>query len=887
MLTATRLTCNYQTDPMGIDERVRFGWVIESDRQEILQRSYTLHIAEDPGFSTLVFDSGMIDSQESVHVYADGFEPESNSRYWVRVAIRDNRGESSPWSTAASFETAMLSSELWKAHFITGDREEDGSRSDAKALRSTFRISGAIASARAYATALGLYELHLNGSRVGDYLLTPGWSSYESRLLYQSYDITGMLVQGENAIGALVGAGWYKGTMGFMLKRNHYGNRAALLCQLEITYDDGSKEIIGSDGSWKCSESAITFSEIYDGEIYDARNEEPQWASPGFDDSAWEPVSLLPTDYSRLKAQDGEPIRRISSIPAQQLMITPEGDTVLDFGQNLTGWVRFSVSGKAGDRVELQHAEILDSDGNFYTENLRAAKAALSYTLRGDGLEVFEPHFTFYGFRYVRILSYPAEVRMEDFTAVVIHSDMAPTGSFSCSNPLLNRLQHNILWGMKGNFLDIPTDCPQRDERLGWTGDAQIFAGEACFLMNTDPFFRKWLRDLAADQTPEGGVPHVIPNIIHEQIPVEDILADPHSSSAWGDAAVIIPWTLYTSYGDRQILSEQYESMKGWVEYIRARAADGLIWDSGFHFGDWVALDAAEGSYFGATPTELVATAYYAHSTGLLAKSARVLGHEEDQKTYEQLHEAIKTAYQKQFLHPNGSLIPRTQTACILSLHFRLIETRSIEPVVQLLVDLIDQAGGHLNTGFVGTPYICQALSDNGRVAEAYDLLLKEDYPSWLYQVRQGATTIWEHWDGLRPDGTMWSSDMNSFNHYAYGAVGQWLYSVIGGIRTTDEGAGWREMIIRPEIGGGLSYAETSLETVYGLLSVRWDRTMARDQEQVTLQVRIPHNTTAQIILPGAAAILEDSGLQFSLKDSQALSAAGSGTYRITYERET
>ncbi|HHV97962.1 MAG TPA: family 78 glycoside hydrolase catalytic domain [Clostridiaceae bacterium] len=882
MLKAVKLKCEYLVNPVGIGEtRPRFSWILESDLRNVRQETYRIQLAVDDCFNTILWDTGTIHSSESAHVEYNGPALASSTRYFYRVKITDNHGQESSWSDVAYFETAMLDNSQWKARFITPEKMGAGNSSRGYLLRKEFVLDGEIEFARIYSTALGLYELSLNGCRVGDELLTPGWTAYKKRLQYQTYDVTNMLKNGINAIGATIGCGWYKGDLaGWLGRRNLYGDRNALLLQMLIRYKDGREQLILSDESWKAIEGPILYSEIYHGEIYDARLEQNGWDSPGFDDSNWRSVETIDYDMSVLTPQDGLPVKRQEFFKPISLITTPKGERVLDFGQNLVGWVRFTVKGKAGDRVVLRHAEVLDADGNFYTENLRSAKARIEYILKGGTAETFEPSFTFQGFRYVMVEEYPGELLPEAFTAVVIHSDMEPTGSFSCSNELLNQLQHNILWGLKGNFVDVPTDCPQRDERLGWTGDAQVFIRTACYLMGTVPFFKKWLRDMKAEQLENGGIPYVIPNVLAKIAENDKLIQDDHSSCGWGDAAVICPWTIYQCYGDRRILEEQYESMKGWVEYIRSQAQDGVLWNTGFHFGDWLALDAKEGSYFGATPNDFVATAFYAYSTELLAKSAEVLGLINDAQNYKQLHKDIVNAFRREFFTPAGRLAVMTQTAHILALMFGLVPEEHRKRTVDTLIALLDENEGHLTTGFLGTPYICHVLSSNGKLDAAYNLLLKEDYPSWLYQVKMGATTIWEHWDGIKPDGSMWDPAMNSFNHYAYGAIGDWMYRVVAGLDTDPDAPGYKRILIRPQPGGGLTHVKAGYLSVYGKISIQWRIC----NNELFIDVVVPHNTTAHIILPDASPeCIKGDDVTFTSCAGGAEAELGSGTYHFNY----
>lgn len=882
MLKAVKLKCEYLENPIGIGEtKPRFGWVLESDGKNVIQETFRIQVADDAGFTSPVWDTGTVNSSESVHVEYAGAALASSTRYFFRVKVTGSQGQESPWSEPGFFETAMLDVSQWKASFISPEDTDSGASSKARLLRREFMLDGEIAFARVYATALGMYELFINGKRVGDALLTPGWTDYKKRLQYQTYDVTDMLKKGSNAVGAAVGCGWYKGCLaGWLGRRNIYGNRTVLLFQMLVRYTDGREQLAVSDENWKASDGPIQYSELYHGETYDARLEQCGWDLPGFDDSGWEPAQVIEHDMSILTPQDGLPVRRQETLKPVSMFTTPRGERVIDFGQNIAGWVKFTIKGKAGERVVLKHAEVLDAAGNFYTENLRSAKARIEYILKGNGVETFEPHFTFQGFRYVMIEEFPGEPSTADFAAVVIHSDMEPTGSFSCSNELVNQLQRNILWGLKGNFIDVPTDCPQRDERLGWTGDAQVFIRTACYLMGTEPFFKKWLRDLKAEQLENGGVPFVIPDVLTSAVQNDKLIHESHSSTGWGDAAVICPWTVYQSYGDRRILEEQYESMKDWVEYIRAHAQKGVLWNTGFHFGDWVALDAKEGSYFGATPNDLTATAFYAYSTELLAKTAAVLGNKSDAEEYTRLHAAIVEAFRNEFYTPAGRLAARTQTAHILALMFGLVPEEHRARTVNTLLALMDENGGHLVTGFLGTPYFCHVLSQNGQLDKAYNLLLKEDYPSWLYQVKMGATTVWEHWDGIKPDGTMWSADMNSFNHYAYGAIGDWLYRVAAGLETDPDAPGYKRILMHPQPGGGLTYAGAEYMSAYGRIAIKWNI----EGSSMVVDVTVPHNTTAHITLPGALPeTISADGVNFSVCSGGAEAEIGSGTYRFTY----
>lgn len=845
MLRIIALKCDHSVNPLGVDnQNPSFSWMLESDQKGILQQSYSIEVAAECGFSKTIWASGKVNSDQSVFVRYQGPALTPMTRYYYRVRVTDNKGEDSGWSQPAFFETGLMNPENWQAEFITQPNKQDEQQYSAASpmLRKAFRCKEGIVCARVYATALGLYEIKINGRRVGDYYLTPGWTDYNKHLQYQTYDVTEYLQSGENVMGAQLGNGWYKGYLAGWLDENKekYGSRTALLAMLRVEYADGSVQVVGTDSDFKVSDGPITMSELYNGESYDGTREPDGWSLPGFDDSRWQGAEKLSFDKKKIISQINTPVVKNENIRPKRIFKTPKGETLLDMDQNMVGWVRVTIKGERGSRVVLRHAEILDKDGNFYTDNLRSAKQRAEYVLQGTGEnELFEPHFTFMGFQYICVDEFPGEPTIENFEGVVLHSGLEQTGEFSCSNDLVNQLQHNILWGQKGNYVDIPTDCPQRDERLGWTGDCQVFVRTACFNMDVLSFFKKWLLTLKDDQLANGGVPHVIPQVLKP---------DDHSATGWADAAVICPWTIYLCYGDKSILEEQYESMTAWVEYIRSHAQGGLIWNSGFHFGDWLALDAKEGSYLGATPNDLVATAFYAYSAGLLAKTAGILGKDEDQKNYSLLHDDIVKAFREEFYTSTGRLASHTQTAHVLALIFGLTDEKDRQRTAATLVKYLEENNWHLTTGFLGTPYLCHALSRAGYLKEAYKLLLQTDYPSWLYPVTKGATTMWEHWDGLKPDGSFWSPDMNSFNHYAYGAIGDWLYQVAAGIDIDEERPGYKHIIFRPQPSEKLQWVKASYQSLYGKIALSWS---LDEQGILVIEAVVPPNTTATLYLPG------------------------------------
>ncbi|RYD92174.1 MAG: alpha-L-rhamnosidase, partial [Sphingobacteriales bacterium] len=590
------------------------------------------------------------------------------------------------------------------------------------------------------------------------------------------------------AIGAQLGSGWYRSHLGPERPTpNHYGDDVALLLQVEVTYEDGSHNTIITDSSWKSSTGEVRYAEIYNGATIDARLAKTGWTKAKFDDGAWSGVKVQNYSKDNLIATYNEPVKKHETFKPVKIITTPKGEKVIDFGQNLVGWVQLKVSGKAGDSIKISHTEVLDKEGNFYTENLRAAKAQNIYVLKGGGVEFFEPKFTWQGFRYIKLEGIAGNLDTSNFTAVAIYSDMKPTGTFTCSNPLLNQLQHNIQWGQKGNFLDVPTDCPQRDERLGWTGDAQVFSRTASFNMDVHNFFVKWLKDVSADQYKSGSIPYIVPDVF------TDGKSEVGGSTGWGDVATIVPWNMYLAYGDVQILRDQYPGMKAWVGFMERQAKNDL-WNTGTHFGDWLFYTVnndVDGSS-AITSKSLIAQCFYAWSTQMLINTARVLGNKEDESYYTSLLEKIKAAYVKEYVTGNGLISSDTQTAYTLALAFDMLPENLRAQAAARLAANIGRYGDHLTTGFLGTPYLCHVLSRFGYADVAYKLLLQETYPSWLYPIKMGATTIWERWNGIKPDGTFETPTMNSFNHYAYGAIGDWMYRVVAGIDTKTEAPGYK-----------------------------------------------------------------------------------------------
>ncbi len=874
------LSCENFIDPIGIGvENPGLSWIITSSIPDQVQSAYQVLVASSPDLLSEkkadLWNSEKINSAQSIHVKYAGGKLQSKQKCWWMVRVWDKDGKASSWSETGYFEIGLLNPSDWNASWIRAGIVFSEVLHPSPMLRKEFNLKKTIKSARLYISSQGLYRAEINGEKVGDQEMTPGWTSYHSRVQYQVYDVTSQLETGANAIGVTLGNGWYRAFRPNNRRTKDYGSKSLdLIAQLEVSYSDGSKELIVSDRSWKSSTGPVIKSDIYNGETYDARLEKPGWTRAGYDDEYWHETFRLENDKSLLVHPASPAIRKIEEIVPIEILITAEGDTVFDMGQNMVGWVRLKADCKAGTVLELRHAEVLDKEGNFYTENLRRADQKNTYICRGGGEESYEPRFTFQGFRYVAISGFTGELTKDILTGVVVHSDLEKNGSFSCNNEMINQLQHNIVWGQKGNFLDVPTDCPQRDERLGWTGDAQAFAPTACFNMACEGFFTKWLKDLAVDQHEDGAVPHVIPNVLGRG-----------GAHGWQDAATIIPWTVYQYYGDIQILEEQYESMKALVEFMRNQAGDSYIWlPRDRQFGDWLAYATTQSDYPGATTDkDLLANAYFYHSADLLARTAKILGKDEDAKDYLGLMKNIKTAFGKEYITPNGRITSNTQTAYVVTLSFGLIPSELEEIAAMRLADDVSKFG-HLTTGFLGTPDLCHVLTKYGYLDLAYKLLYRQKYPSWLYPVTQGATTIWERWDGQKPNGSFQNAGMNSFNHYAYGAVGDWMYRKVAGIDIDPKTPGFKSIIIKPYPGGEMNDVRAYHLSPYGKVASSWKT----EGGKFLLTVTIPANTSASIHVPSTGKELfmdgkpiKDVSLEMGPGYSYLVVEKGSGTYQF------
>lgn len=913
----TDLRCEYHTDPLGIDvSSPRLSWKLRAgeedgglSRRGLRQSAYQILAASAPERLTPeeadLWDSGQVASDQSVLIPYGGPPLASGQRAWWTVRVWDENGNASALAPAAFWEMGLLHPEDWAGAEWIGSEMVGGPYTSVPCpqIRRVFTLPEAFGTARLTITALGLYDVTINGTRVGGDTLTPGWTDFDRRVAYQTYDVTDQLKPGENVLAAVLGDGWYCGFVGGG-PRQLWGDRPKLMATLKA-----GETILVTDATWKVGIGPTLAADLIQGETYDARRETPGWDSdPAFDDSGWQAARVFPDPgIARVSGQRGVTVRpqqELSPInDPSEMPRWPAPNYVFDMGQNLVGRVRLKVKGDAGTTIRLRFAEVLKGgpaakSGEIYTENLRAAKQTDLYTLKGDpNGEVWEPRFTFHGFRYVEYTVYPpthptaqAEWKPErperdTVTAIVLHSDTPKTGDFECSDPLLNQLQQNIDWGQRGNFLEVPTDCPQRDERLGWTGDAQVFIRTAAFNRDVAAFFTKWTQDLRdAQSKTAGGYPPIVP--------VTDRSQD--GGPAWADAGIICPWTIYQCYGDTRLLAEHYDSMRRFMDYLQRevtkdgiRSYDGMPTFQGF--GDWLALDGS-GRTEGGTPKDLIGTAFTAYDAHLMANIARLLGRDEDAAGYDRLFESVRSAFQRRYLTPAGLIVGGTQTAYVLALHFDLLPESARAAAAEELVSDIRKRGWKLSTGFVGSPYLPHVLSDTGHWDVAFRLLHQTQWPSWLYAVTQGATTIWERWDGWTHDKGFQDPGMNSFNHYAYGAIGAWLYERVAGLGYDAEQPGGKRLLLRPHpAGSGLTRARAVLETPYGRAESAWQ---TAEDGGITWSATVPPNTEAAAFIPttaGAAAITEGgrpaaeaSGIQHVEDTAEAtVYTLAPGTYRF------
>jgi len=830
--TVTGLRCEWLVNPTAIDsDAPRLSWVMEGPERGAAQTAYRVLAADSPEALAAddgnLWDSSRVESGRSLHIGYAGAKLESCRRAFCRVMTWDQNGQPTAWSDTAEFTMGLLNREDWQGVYIGNHL---GMCNASPLLRKEFAVKKRVKRALLHVTAQGLYRVAINGSPAHDDVLAPGWTDYNKRRHYRCHDVTALLPKrGKVCIGAELGEGWFKGRITWGHRKESYGDRTALLAQLRVEYVDGSVEIVPTDTSWKTIFGPIRRSGFYDGESVDAQLEPEGWRLPGFNDKRWESavrVRTLPKNIP-LASYPAEPVRITEELKPVGMWDVAPGKTIYDFGQNFAGRVRLHFKGKAGAVVQMRFGEMVNGDKSLYVDNLRSAVSTDTYVMRGDGREVWEPTFTFHGFRYVEVSGCPVRSSLKNVTGVVLGSDTARVGRFECSSKLVNQIYKNAVWTQRANFIDVPTDCPQRDERLGWTGDAQVFIRTAICNMDVAAFFTKWMDDLIDAQTPEGAFTNVAPQVLSGG-----------GDAAWGDAGVVCPWTLYRCYKDRELLANMYPHMKAWVAYLKKTSRKLIRSPDLTHcFGDWLSIKAN-------TPKDVIQTAHFAHATDITRKAAEALGKKGDAKRYQKLFADIKSAFNKAFVKSDGSVKGETQTAYLMALKFDLLTPKRAEQAARHLVADIRKRKHHLSTGFVGTALIMSVLRDIGKVDLAYRLLENTTFPSWGYSVVNGATTIWERWNGWTKEGGPGDVNMNSYSHYAYGAVVEWMFDTIAGI---DHGAcGFREFVLRPMPGGSLRHASASYRSPYGMIKSAWRKSGKRMRYSIT----IPANTTATVFLP-------------------------------------
>ncbi|HEY8062748.1 MAG TPA: family 78 glycoside hydrolase catalytic domain [Gemmatimonadales bacterium] len=894
---AVALRVEHLVNPLGIDvARPRFSWQMADSRHGARQTGYSILVASTPERLTAaradVWNSDVATSSQSLDIEYAGATLAARHRYYWTVCIRDQNRRMAPCAAAAWFETGKLG-EAWQASWIARSKapldtlahdpaDGDTTATDGRPplLRRGFVLRAAPVRARIYIATLGGYRLTVNGAPAGPGVFTPDWTDYRYRVTYQTYDATRLLHAGPNAIGVLLGAGWYASRFGFSSKRYAYGPPPVrVLCELHVTYADGREEVISSDSTWRTAPSAVLISEIYDGETYDARLERLYWDRSAFNDRRWQHALALAPITAALQAQAMAPIEETGALRPVRRWSPAPGTYVFDLGQNIAGWARLRVRGRAGTRVRLRFAEILASDSNITQVNLRTAKATDTYIARGHGLESFEPHFTYHGFRYIEVTGFPGEPTADDVTGIVVGTALPRTGELSTSDPALNRLWQNVMWTQRANLFSVPTDCPQRDERMGWMGDAQVFWRTASYNMDMTAFGEKWLADVRDGQLENGCFPNFAPNFL-------GVLTC--GAPGWADAGVIIPWTAWRQYGDTRVLAQQWSAMQRYMTFIRDSNPD-YLWRrrKTTEFGDW--LPAGSTKSFGETHTDLISTAFWAYDAQLMSQMARALGQDREAAEYHDLSDHIRTAFDSAFVHadgkvgapfvnPDGVHSEFTQTGAVLALHFGLVPDSLRAAVVRELGDDITAHHGHLTTGFLGSAYILPVLSEGGRDDLAFQLLLTRTFPSWLYEVDQGATTTWERWNGDHGN-----PEMNSYSHYAFGAVGEWLYRYLGGIDQSADATGFDKIVIQPRWDTALDSVRAVYRSVRGAITSAWQR---RHDGSVLVTVTIPANTTGEVRLPATSQPIASGGPTFrGMQDGRAVFDIDAGTYSFVVAR--
>jgi alpha-L-rhamnosidase len=859
-MKVTYLRCEYRVNPLGIDVKSpRLSWNVEGEGRGIRQSAYQILVSSSAALLAKnkgdLWDSGKVLSSQTVHIVYNGKPLASRTCCFWKVRAWDGKDEASSWSANASWTMGLLKKADWKGKWISMETEllkKLSGLSDlaeqippAPYLRKSFGVSKKVERATLYATARGIFDIEVNGKKVSKDVFAPEWTDYYSRIQYRTYDVTGLVAKGGNAIGVILGDGWYAGYVGWQEKRGRYGLQTSLMAQLEIEYADSSTETVVTDKSWKTAIGPMQSSDFMMGETYDARVEMPGWSSDGYDDSRWHKVEVVKAPEAPLVWQASEPVMVTEEIRPVKLTRPQPGVYVYDIGQNIAGFVRLKVKAPAGTTIRIRHAERLNPDGTIYTANLRRAKATDTYICMGKGIEIYQPRFTFHGFQYVEITGIPLKPDLNTVTALAINSATPVAGTFECSDKLINRLYKNITWGQRGNFISVPTDCPQRDERLGWMGDAQVFIETAACNMDVAAFFTKWMMDVQDAQDPQGRFPDIAPRLREDGnfTGLDKLRASP----AWADAGVIVPWSIYRRYADSRIIERHWPAMTKWMNWLEEVNPEYLrVNELSNNYGDWLCIPADES--FGTTSPmkELLATAFWAFDAKCMADMAAATVSKDEVKRYLELFLKVRQKFQQTYVEPGGKLKIETQTAYLLALAFDLLQREDRPSAAARLVENLKNNGWHLSTGFIGIRLLNPVLTEMGYADVAYRLLTNKTYPSWLYPVTHGATTIWERWDGWTAEKGFGDARMNSFNHYSLGSVGQWLFSDVAGIACDKAVAGFERITIKPHVGGGLKFARATYNSIRGPISTSWKLT----GDKLALDVTIPANTMALVYVP-------------------------------------
>ncbi|HRP56286.1 family 78 glycoside hydrolase catalytic domain [Agriterribacter sp.] len=878
----TNLRCEYLKNPYGIDNlKPRFSWELVSLQRGKMQQYYRIMVSKDSvtleGDTGEMWDSGKVRSGAANQVAYGGKPLSSGEIYYWKVKIWDEHNNESGWSAIKHWSMGLLDKKDWKAKWIGQEPVLEATAQDmhiippSPLLRKEFKVAKKIKKAFLYATALGVYEVYLNGSKVGDYVLAPEWTDYFTRVQYQTYDVTDILLSDRNVIGASLADGWYAGVLFTHGKpqRGNYGFNRRLLAQLHITYVDGTTDTVVTDESWKIlKDGPIKEASIFDGEVFDARYQPRHWLKPGFDDSCWEPVTTDPSVSITLNAQMNEPIKIVEEVKPIHVFEVAKGTCIFDMGQNMAGWVKLAIPYNPGRKLVFRYGEMLDEDSTLYVKNLRTAKQTDVYIPGTEKQVEYEPRFTYHGFRYVEISGLDHVPALNELTGKVVASSSSIVSRFETSNKDVNKLWENILWTQLGNMHSIPEDCPQRDERCGWMGDAQVFSQTAIYNMDMAAFYTKWFRDIRDMQTEEGRFPNYAPQVGMTF----------YDAPGWADAGVIIPWKAYVNYGDKRILESQYDAMKKFIDYVHSQNSDHIRVNAvGQNYGDWLNGNTIRVDGYpkakGSVPKDLYSTAFFAYSTRLLANASKVLGKSREYKYYHTLYHEIRNTFIREFIDANGVVKGDTQAGYALALEFDLVPDTLKEKVVQHMVNAVKEYDFRISTGIQTTIRLMNQLSANGYAGVAYKLLESHRFPSWLYSIDQGATTIWERWDGYVKGRGFQGPGMNSFNHYAIGAVGEWMYKHILGINYDELNPGYRHFIIKPKPGGSLTWAKGSYHSIMGNIVVNWQD----NSTTFSCEITIPANTSATLVLPVEGQITE-SGIPANKAKGVRLTGKNKGT---------